>query len=1667
MTTAQKDHCLRRFSTGVHHYWPVLALVCGPLLPQLANAQASGVVVISPSSVAFSSQLVGSTSAVHQVTLTNRTGALLTSLSLAATGDFGQTNNCPGSLAPKAGCMISITFSPLAAGVRNGAVTITDSAGTQTVPLSGIGYSLASITVLPAVASIAPGTHVQLQATGTFSDGSTQGINSIVAWSSSNPATATVDANGRVTALASGSSTMTATLGSILGTATVNVTSASLVSIAIASSSFSEPQGITQQLTAVGKFTDGTAQNIGSSVQWTSSHPSVATVNGAGLVSSISAGKTKITATLGSVAQSRSFTVTPVTLASITVTPSNPALPTGSSQQFHATANFSDGSNRNITALVAWSSSDLAVATIGTGGQAVTGFVAGGTAISAILGNVTGTTQLTVAATKLVSIAVTGPQSAPAGTVTPFAATGTFGDGAVQDVTSAVHWTSSAPAIATVSSGTGPGRVKGVSAGGVTISAVRNVSVSGSASFTVSPAALVSITISPANPTVPLGELQQFTATGHYTDQSTQDLTSQVTWSSSIPAVAMISNDQGTQGQAATLAVGSTVIGASLGSIAASTQLTVGPAQLVSLSVAPLNPSLAVGATQQFTAAGTYSDGSVQDVTSLVTWASSAATVATISSQGLAQAVSAGTTTISATLGALMASTTLTVTPAVQLVSLAVTPPTASILVGQTQQFTATGTFSDGSMKDLTTLVNWSANPATVATVGNSAPTQGIALGIGPGMATVTATLGSVSGSASLTVNGGPTVVITSPTNLSFLDISPTTVNGTVSDPNATISVNGILTPNSNGSFSVSVPMIEGNNVLTATAQSASGLIGSASIQVTLDTMPPRVTINAPPAGFATTGSTVDVAGIVNDIVVGTVNSQQVTVTVNGTNAQVANRTFLASSISLSIGPNTITATGTDRAGNSNTTSITVTRNAPAPQPQIQSISGDGQSGAIGTQLPVPLVVALTDATGQPVPGVNVIFKITQNNGMLTSGSQPAGTVIVPTNAQGQAQALWTLGFRSGAGSDIAQAYAIGFSGTAMFTASAVQAAAAHVVIDAGNSQTGVINQTLPKPLIAVVTDAGFNRLANVPVTFTVVQGGGNIGGQQTITVNTDSDGRAAAALTLGLQEGTANNLVTADFPSDPGFPASFTASGRSEGLAANTSISGVVLDNSNTPIPGVTVRAILAGQYAQNPGSLSGVPSAQTDPNGQFILTQAPVGATKIFVDGSTATRPGTYPSLEYDLVSISGQSNTLGLPVYLLPLNPLNQLCVTETTGGGTLTISDAPGFSLTFAPGQVTFPGGSKQGCVGVTVVHGDKVPMVPGFGQQPRFIVTIQPSGALFSPPAPITLPNVDGLAPRAVTEMYSFDHDLSSFVAIGTGTVSDDGQVIRSNNGVGVLKAGWHCGGNSTSTGSAADCGPCQSCSNIAGCTPDPLQTTCISDCVQGVGFCQAGACTGTYQPIGTLCAGGTCDGAGKCLTEGCPGGCNEGSACSFDGYATYACVPYIPYRSCPVCDVKGLGVAEVNAANNAQMYWDAWQLDLHDARVQAVISALNTAKVIMETLLALGCGPYANACGFAISSIDLTLALIFNPDNDQVGVINNVIGEIGALLSFDWTKLSGVGSLLNQLSISLDGIKNAANGLNSYTKLAADKAGWQKAFADFKNAQAAYMNCLGLNCPVQ
>ncbi len=111
---------------------------------------------------------------------------------------------------------------------------------------------------------------------------------------------------------------------------------------------------------------------------------------------------------------------------------------------------------------------------------------------------------------------------------------------------------------------------------------------------------------------------------------------------------------------------------------------------LTSITVAPANATVAVGATQQYTATGTYSDSSTQNLTSQVTWASSNTTAATISSTGLATAVAAGSATISATLGSVSGSTGLTATPGPLTITTAALPA-ATVGAAYTATLAATG----------------------------------------------------------------------------------------------------------------------------------------------------------------------------------------------------------------------------------------------------------------------------------------------------------------------------------------------------------------------------------------------------------------------------------------------------------------------------------------------------------------------------------------------------------------------------------------------------------------------------------------------------------------------------------------------------------------------------------------------------------------------------------------------------------------------------------------------------------------------------------------------------------------------------------------------------------------------------------------------------------------
>ena len=431
----------------------------------------------------------------------------------------------------------------------------------------------------------------------------------------------------------------------------------------------------------------------------------------------------------------------PPTLTSIAVTPANPSIITGASQQFTATGTYSDGSTQNVTSQATWISSNTLAATINAGGLAAA-LSAGTTTISAALAGVTNSTALTVLSAPLaitttslangvVNVAYTGALTANGGTLPytwsissgslPPGLTLTPSSGVITGTPSAtgsVSFTAQVmdagnpaqtatkslsitivflPAVVTIWSNTtvpglvdgGPDRaaelgVKFQSDVAGTITGIRfykatantgahvgnlwtstgtplatatfsNETASGwQQAFFVTPVAIASNTVYVAS---------YHANSGHYSADDSYFLNKGV----DNPPLHALTN--GVSGGNGVYAYGASSVFPNQTWNAANYWVDVvfqaepprPPPTLTSIAVTPANPSIITGASQQFTATGTYSDGSTQNVTSQATWISSNTLAATINAGGLAAALSAGTTTISAALAGVTNSTALTV----------------------------------------------------------------------------------------------------------------------------------------------------------------------------------------------------------------------------------------------------------------------------------------------------------------------------------------------------------------------------------------------------------------------------------------------------------------------------------------------------------------------------------------------------------------------------------------------------------------------------------------------------------------------------------------------------------------------------------------------------------------------------------------------------------------------------------------------------------------------------------------------------------------------------------------------------------------------------------------------------------------------------------------------
>lgn len=432
---------------------------------------------------------------------------------------------------------------------------------------------LTSLGITPQASTIALGQSVQYRATGVFSDGTSRDETQTVNWKSGDASVVSLDTSGMATSHSVGTAAVTAQSSDLSASATLTVSKAAIVSIAIDPSALILNQGASAQLKAMAVETDGSKLDVTNSVTWTIDQRQVAAVTGTGMVSGTTAGTANVTASTGSVVATCSVTVTAPALLAISIQAGESAIPLGSETQLKASGTYSDGSIRDLTSSVKWSSTPTGVVVINNHGLA-TGKAKGKASIQAQSGDVSGSVSVTVIAAALVSIEIrSGNATIPLGAKRQLTALGTYTDGTTADLTKISKWSSDPTSVIQVSTA---GDAHAMALGTATISA-NTSSIVGKAVLTVGPPTLTSIVITPVSPTVSLESSLQLTSLGVLTDGTTKNLTSQSSWTVADQSVVRITGTGNATGQK----VGSTLVTATSGGIAESTTIVVQPVALV------------------------------------------------------------------------------------------------------------------------------------------------------------------------------------------------------------------------------------------------------------------------------------------------------------------------------------------------------------------------------------------------------------------------------------------------------------------------------------------------------------------------------------------------------------------------------------------------------------------------------------------------------------------------------------------------------------------------------------------------------------------------------------------------------------------------------------------------------------------------------------------------------------------------------------------------------------------------------------------------------------------------------------------------------------------------------------------------------------------------------
>lgn len=1183
----------------------------------------------------------------------------------------------------------------------SGSVSATAAGVTGSVQVTVLENPIVLISITPTAVELEVGQTQQFAATGIDSAGAEVAVTPT--WSATGNA-GTIDADGLfVTGSAAGSGTIVAIVGGITTSANVTVIEAPLATLTLTPDPATVLSGTTLQFSAVGK--DANGNTVTTTPTWTVSG-GVGTIDSSGLFTAGSTGAGIVSATDGSVTATVNVTVSAGAVISITVSPSTASVASGSSQQF--TVSAMDANGNAVTVSPTWTVSGGVGAIDGNG--LFTGATAGSGSVVATVGSITGSSTVTVSTGPLATITVSPTTaSVVSGAAQTFTSTGA--DAAGNSVTITPTW-SVTGSVGTINSTTGAFTATTAGSGSVVAT---SGSITGSAAVTVTAGALAGISISPASTTVTVGGSQQFTISG--TDANGNAVTVSPTWSVTGGIGTISTTGLFTPG---TSAAAGTVV-ATVDTFTAIADVTVAEAPLASLTISPDPANVLSGTSLQFTVTGQDANGNAVTISPAWTVSSS---IGTIDSSGLFSAITAGAGTVTVTDGSISATANITVS-AGTVSSITVSPSTANVVSGSTQQFTITAIDSNGNAVNVTP--TWTVTGGVGTIGGNGFFTGGVA-----GSGTVAATVGAVSGSAAVSVTAGPLATITvSPASATVVSGAAQTFTATGADAagnsvsvSPTWSVTGSV-GTINATTGAFTAVLAGSGSVVATDGSISG---SASVTVTAGALasitvsPGSATVSLgntqtfTAAGADAAGNSVSVSPIWSVSGVGSMNSATGVYTASQKGSAVITATdgAVSGSANATVPNSAPTANaGSDLTGN---TGVSITLNGTAssdPDSDGLTYSWTQSSGS---------VVTLSSATASqpsfmPIFADVYVFDLTVNDGSVDSTADSVSVTISMSTAPSITSVSPNTGTTDVAntititGANFLTGATVDIGGTAATSVTVVNSTTITADVPAGIAAgTKIITVTNPDAQSAAIP-LGFIALNAVGVTHS-----GTISAAQTWAaadsphiVTSDVTVAGSSGLTLTIEAGAVVQF-------NPG-TALIIGSGSYGSLVANGSAATIIFTSSSaTPAAG-DWKGITFSTYAQSATSLTNVvveyagntTGAAINVNVGNVLKMADsviqntAGTGVVFADaaypatytGNTITGSTGYPLEIYgdyvrflptgnsyagngvdaikvmgDTVGVSGTWNNPGVPYELQ----------------GDITVSGSSGLALTIAPGSV---------------------------------------------------------------------------------------------------------------------------------------------------------------------------------------------------------------------------------------------------------------------------------------------------------------------------------------------------------------------------------------------